>query len=99
MSVDYGEDGKVLARTAIGGPLAAKQTGRGSALHLLNGRVGGAGSAASLAGLPLGAGAGGRALPLLLLAMLLPCLMAALAAVAGAQGALTRVLGLPWLSS
>lgn len=77
-----------MVKTAIGAPVC-KQGGARTPLHV-SARALGAADGASLA-LPAG-----RHLPLLLL---LSCLMAALAALAGSYtSSLTRVLDLPWMS-
>lgn len=95
LSIGFEEDGKVIATATIGAPLGHGKSD--STLRSLNSsRTPSSGPVLALP-LGLGGGGGGRALmPLLLLS----CLMAALAAVAGGfQGALARALDLPWLSS
>lgn len=97
MSVGYEEDGKVVARSAIGAPPPGTKL-RGK--PLLNGCTpsvaAAAGSSPSLQAWGLGGGSRVALLPLLLLS----CLVAALAAAAGGyQAALSRVLPSAWLAS
>lgn len=94
LSVDYSaEDGRVLAKTAVGRPMTPPQPP--SSANGVAAKSGRSGSAAALRAHSSPAAAprfGGASVPLLLV---LPCLVAALAAVAGAyQG----VLAVPWLS-
>ncbi|KAI3436637.1 hypothetical protein D9Q98_006053 [Chlorella vulgaris] len=95
LAVDYGFDGEAMVKTAIGTPLAAKNghIANGSYIKDSSGHLLGSNAIQSLGSslsLP-----SSRRLPLLLI---LSCVAAALAAVAGGGSGLCRVLGLPWLS-
>jgi hypothetical protein len=96
LAVDYGADGEVMVKTAIGTPLAAKNGHIAKCSHIKDssGHLLGSSNAIQSLGSSLSLPSS-RHLPLLLI---LSCVAAALAAVAGGGSGLCRVLGLPWLS-